>query len=284
MKIDPAQGVLIQIADIIADYLNGKSMVLSEHSFFATELKDIGDADRCNLLKGYTCNLILYLLCGVVDQVRSLEKILGSGDGSITPYILMRTILEYAYKLTYVSEYHIGGEERTRRILGLLYTEILDYEKLPEDLGAQGEFVTEKALIKEWHKEMTGKDIRRVSAQTIVDAVWHSDSGYPEWDRQEIDRENVAYERGYRIGSAMAHGYSWAIGHYGLRRVSDNNRIIESMELTDRARGNFRLIAGGSLQYSFGFTTQFMHGMLAAPIMNRLGKLIARIEEIQPSA
>ena len=69
-------GTLQEICDIVSDELNARSMTLTENSFFLNETAEVEPPERRNLLRGNLCNMVVNLLIGVQDQVRSLGSIL----------------------------------------------------------------------------------------------------------------------------------------------------------------------------------------------------------------
>ena len=218
---------------------------------------------------------MLNLLIGVQDQVRSLGAAFNIG-ASVTPFILGRTILEYSFKITYISDPQISPTERIKRFLRLYYTDIQQFDKLPDDLRSSSgkELATErKRQADAWYQEITNKHLAGVDSKKIVDEVW--ESGLQAW-KSKSSEENAIYEKGYRIGSAIVHGHGWAIGHYCLETQVVGDSYLTTASLKEETIRDLLLIAAGCLMYSYGFVTQLMD-MLPTGIMNKLEGKAAEI-------
>ena len=269
--------ILQGICDIVADELNGRSIKPTEHSFFLEEITDVEPPERQQLLREYVCNTVVHLLIGVQDQVRSLGAALNVGS-SVTPFILWRTILEYSYKIAYLADPAIDPRERILRFLRIYFDDIRVLEKLPATLrpSSGNELTTKrKQQATEWYLELTGRDLRQVSAQEILDAVWRS--GQETWPTN-AGNENPIYQKGYRVGSGLVHGHSWAIRHYCLETQFVGSNSITIPRLEEETIRNLLLVAAVRLTHSFGFVCQLMH-ILPASAMNKLEAKIAEIRD-----
>ena len=267
--------ILEEICDIVADDMNARKIELTERSFLLNEIAEVEPLERRELLRNHLFSTVLNLLIGVQDQVRSLGAAFNIG-ASVTPFILGRTILEYSFKITYISDPQISPTERIKRFLRLYYTDIQQFDKLPDDLRSSSgkELATErKRQAAAWYQEITNKNLGGVGSEEILDEVWKS--GLQAW-KSKASEENVIYEKGYRIGSAIVHGHGWAIGHYCLETQVVGDSYITTPSLKEETIRDLLLIAAGCLMYSYGFVTQLMD-MLPVGIMNKLEGKIAEI-------
>ena len=99
--------ILEEICDIVADDMNARKIELTERSFLLNEIAEVEPLERRELLRNHLFSTVLNLLIGVQDQVRSLGAAFNVG-ASVTPFIPERTILEYSYKITYISDPQIS--------------------------------------------------------------------------------------------------------------------------------------------------------------------------------
>ena len=177
------------MSDIVINSLNEKGLdrwEWEDDSFFAKELDEIQSLERRAWLQKDLCERTYFLLHGIIDQVYSMDNILISSNpavASVSGYILLRTILEYSYKLAYISAVEISKTERIRRDLELFYSDICAYKRLPS--GLKGDSTQEQErFAREWYKEVTGgKELKRpVDARSIFDAIRSpDDEGFPPW-------------------------------------------------------------------------------------------------------
>ena len=275
--------------DIVLDYLNEEELELREDSFFAEELRDIPKPKRRDLIRTYLCDNTFLLLQGIIDQVHSLNSMLSVRTPAvvaITPFILMRTMLEYSSKLTYLTDPHTS--ERIPRTLKCLYADIQQFRKLPKDLTSPAGrmFVDDQAdLATEWYCELTDGEekLRPVSALEIFEKLAGEQSD--EWGKHDWVEDGrgslvpFTYSKAYRIYSAVAHGNSWAIQHYGMTKIhSDDGETVTRPGLDAKTVYNLQVLAGKELVLSLGFTIQFMRGHLPSGTMNKLETLIASIQ------
>ena len=282
-------GVLTQMNDIVLDYLNEEKLELREDSFFAQELRTIPTLKRQDLIRTYLCDNTFLLLQGVIDQVHSLDSMLRVRTPAvvaISPFILMRTMLEYSAKLTYLTDPHTN--ERIPRTLKCLYADIQQFRKLPKDLTSPAgrKYVDDQAdLAKKWYRELTGGDpkSRPVSPQEIFEELAGDQSD--EWERHNWVEDGrgssvpFAYSKGYRIYSAVAHGNSWAVQHYGTTKIrGDDGETVTRPGLDAKTVHNLQMLAGGQLVSSLGIAVEFMRGSAPAGAMNKLSALIASIQ------
>ena len=138
MSVDQTHVILAQMTQIVLDYLNEEKLELSENSFFAAELQNIPTLKRRDLIQNYLCDSTFLLLHGIIDQVHSLNSVLRLRTPAvfaISPFVLIRTMLEYSSKLTYLTDPHTS--ERIPRTLKCLYADIQQFKKLPHDLTSQ---------------------------------------------------------------------------------------------------------------------------------------------------
>ena len=290
MSVYQNHEVLPQMINIVLDYLNEENMELREDSFFAEELLDIPIPKRRDLIRSYLSDSTFLLLHGIIDQVHSLNSMLSVPTPAVvatSPFILIRTMHEYSNKLTYLTDPHTS--ERIPRTLKCLYADIQEFRKLPRDhTSPTGRmFVEDRAnLATEWYCELEGGEgkLRPVSALEIFEEVAgeQSDEG-GKLDWVEDGRGSLvpfAYSS-YRIFSAVAHGNSWAVQHYGVTKIrGDDGETVAMPGLDARTVYNLQVLAGRQLVSSLGIAIQFMHGLGLAPtrVMNELEALIASIQ------
>ena len=289
MSVYQTRGILTQMINIVLLYLNEEKLELREDSFFAEELRGIPVPERRDLIRTYLCDNTFLLLQGILDQVQSLNSILSVRTPAVvavSPFILIRTMLEYSNKLTYLTDPHTS--ERIPRTLKCLYADIQEFRKLPKDLTSPAGrmSVEDRAnLATEWYCELTGGEgkLRPVSALEIFEELAGEQSDeWGELDWVEDGRGSLvpfAYSKGYRIYSAVAHGNLWAIQHYGATKIRNVDGETVWLPGLD-AKTVYRLqeLAGRQLEFSLGFAVQFMRGHLPSGTMNKLETLIASIQ------
>lgn len=126
--------VLLEVCDIVDSEMAAGAISLPGQSFFAEELRTVQLLDRRDFLRVYACDSLIALLLGVLDQSRCMALCLDTHGVAVGPYILMRGLLEYSYKITYIADAQIDSEERIRRMLMLYVTDIREYQKMPREL------------------------------------------------------------------------------------------------------------------------------------------------------
>ncbi len=284
MTIRSNHGILTEMCDLVIDFLNEKGLDLKDDSFFAQEVGKIQSPERREWLKTYLSENAYFLLHGIVNLAYSLDFILSQRNRaivSISGQVLLRTILEYSGKLTYLADPEISPNQRIKRALKTYYTDLDEYERLLPELKAEPS-QNLKEFAQEWYAEVAeGKELKRYRGpRSIFDSI-----GDPEFEEWPIDRTgksvNPVYALGYQVNSTITHGNLWAIKHYGLTHVNKSGGITTALPGLD-ADGILSLqrAAATVLQLSFGFAVQFMHGRLPSGVMNRLG---ARIQSLTNS-
>lgn len=288
MRALQAHGILTKMTDIVLNYLNEEKLEVRENSFFGEELKDILIPKRRDLFRTYLCDSTFLLLQGVIDQVHSLDSTLRVRTPAvfaISPFILMRTLLEYSAKLTYLTDPH--SNERIQRTLKCLFADIQEFRKLPQDLtspAGRKRADDQADLATEWYSELTGgkEKLRPVSALEIFEELAGDPSD--EWEQHDWVEDGrghlvpFSYSKGYRIYSAIAHGNSWAVQHYGVTKIhSDVGETVTLPGLDAKTVHNLQILAGRQLVSSLGFAVQFMRGTIPAGAMNKMEALIALI-------
>lgn len=275
MKPDRGAGILTEMSHIVIDHVNESGISLKSHSFFNRELSKIQDVERREFLRDCVSDATLTLLSSVMDMVVSLDGVLASTGSSVSPYILIRSILEHSYKMTYLADGGIDSNERICRALRATFAEMREYEKLPESLRSRAsdkQIVKRKQLAAKWYSEITGKQLNSISAQEIFDTVWRS--GPPPDASGPEAKNNPNYQRYYRISSAITHGTRWGLQHYCLRTPLSDGWIVTSSSLDPETVRMMRITAGRLLMFAFGFTVQ-LHDTIPAGPMNRIGELEA---------
>ena len=276
MNPDRGAGILTQMCQIVIDHINERGVSLRSNSFFDQDLNEIQDGDRREFLRYYVCDATFTLLCSVTEMVRSLGGVLVNQATSVNPYVLIRSILEHSYKITYLADPEIDLNERICRALKAGFTEMREYEKLPETLRskASDELIAErKQLAEDWYLEITCKRLHPVSAQNIFDTVWRAG---PPPDASGSDlKSNPMYQKFYRISSAIAHGTLWGLQHYCLKTTLLDGRVVTSSSLDPDTVNTMRIAAGRLLMFAFGFTVQLHRDFPPSGPMNRIGQLEA---------
>ena len=274
MTIHSNQGILTEMSDIVIDYLIENGLYLKDDSFLAQTLAEIQSSERREWLKTYLSENAYFLLHGIVDLVYSLDFSPSQRNRaivSISGRVLLRTILEYSGKLTYLADPEISPNQRIKRALKTYYTDLDEYERLLPELKAEPS-QNLKEFAREWFAEVgEGKELKRYRGpRSIFDSI-----GDPEFEEWPIDRTgksvNPVYALGYQVNSTVTHGNLWAIKHYGLTHVNKPGEVTTALPGLD-ADGILSLqkAAATVLQLSFGIAVQFMHGHLPSGVMNRL--------------
>lgn len=125
---------------------------------------------------------------------------------------------------------------------------------------------TIKDMVVRWYKELTKGDLRTLTTKAIMDSVWEAGL---ETLQKTGSGPNTVYETGYRTGSVVAHGNTWAIRHFCLKTRSNMEGIVVTPRLQELVFYDLLVLAARTLQLSFGFVAQF--GItLPASIMNSL--------------
>ena len=169
-----------------------------------------------------------FLLHGILDQVYSLDFILTKSNPatvSLTGRVLLRTMLEYSCKLTYLTTPEISVDERIKRAIEIYYVDLHEYERLPLELKAEPS-QNLKEFASEWYKEVAkGKELTQpIRVRSIFDSI--GDPEEEEWPRDRSGKPvNPGYTLGYQVNSAITHGNLWAIKHYGLTHVEKSGGV-----------------------------------------------------------
>ena len=281
----PAQ-ILLEICDLVDSEMAAGATDLPGQSFFADELRAIQQPERRNLLEDYICESMIALLLGVTDQARSLALCLDTPGLAISPYMLVRGLIEYSYKITYVADPTIDSQERIRRALRLFVTDFREYEKMlgksRSDVAyvAYREASNAKEIAVSWYRELTGKEIKTTTPKAIMDSVWKAGTSLL---LQQAPDVNVVYEKGYRTGSVISHGNTWAIRHFCLETSLVERRKSFTVGLPESTSYGMLLLAAHFLQMSFGTVGQF-GSRLPASAMNGMGKRIDKLMTLRATS
>ena len=195
---------------------------------------------------------------------------------SVTEPILLRSILEYGYRLAYLADIEIGANQRIERAIELSYGDLQAYERLPSELQANS-VRDELQFLCEWYGDQRpGKKLKSHKVRDIFDKIGDPDESWL------IDKGgrlvNPTYQRGYAIQSAISHGHPWAVRHFGVPKIGESGQHSRWLPgLNTKTRQNCQASAGTILQYSFGLAVQLLRGILDAGTMNKLGEQLARI-------
>ena len=275
-EMRPAR-ILHEVCDIVERELD-RPMRISDQSYFANMLNSIEELDKRHFVQNYVSDLLRMLLLGVIDQARCMALAVDTPGIAVTPFILIRTLIEYSYKITYISDPLIEPKERIRRVLDLWYLDSTSYEKLPKDLQLVMKWQSQrpKKDVEDWYRQLTGKGLAKKTAEFILDAVWKAGL---ETSQKNNEVTNEIYEQVYRVGSAFQHGNSWAIQHYCLGKPTGRN---DAMTLHSQSIMVFYFLrmAGVLLQASCGSVVQFQ-SMLPVNVMNEIGEKIAELEKMR---
>ena len=132
--------VLKEMCDTVMAFLGERGLDLKERSYLAQEFGEIRLTERREWITRYLSENVRFLLHGIIDQVYSLDCILASSNPAIVTvsgHVLVRSMLEYGYKLFYLTVAEISGEERIKRALEIYNLDMHEYERLPPDLKAE---------------------------------------------------------------------------------------------------------------------------------------------------
>ena len=277
---DTIHGVLTEMSNIVLDFLDGEGFAIRDDSFFAQELQEIHSIERCEWLRVHLTESAYFLLQGIIDQACSIDSVLdvmNRADVSLTGRILLRTMLEYSYKLVYLTDKNIGRKERSERAIRTYSADLHEYKRLPPQFqGDTGQ--DQQALIALWYKELTGKDKvpQSLSARDIFNAVGDPEDDWPRDGRGKPI--NPVYKIGYQVNSVITHGNLWAIKQYGLVHFQrPDGTVVDLAGYDKNALRILKKSAVSILQLSLGFAVQFVHGHPPAHIMNRLNAPMSRL-------
>ena len=270
--------VLKEMCDTVVDFLEEKGLDVKESSYLAQTLDEIQATERREWIKKYLSENVYFLLHGIIDQVYSLDCVLATSNPavvSVAGHVLLRSTLDYGYKLAYLTVPEIGADERIKRAIEIYHRDMREYERLPPELKSESG-QNRMEFVSEWYKEVSGGvELKRpIPVRSIFDAI--GDPELEEWPRDMGGNPaNPVYKEGYRIYSTVTHGNLWAIKHYGLTHVDKSGAITIALPGLD-AEGKrlMQRVAGGLLQLSFGFAVQFMDGFAPSGIMNRMSAQI----------
>ena len=282
IETKPAQ-VLLDICNLVESEMADGAVCLPGKGFFAAELETIQQRERRDFLTNYICESMIALLLGVLDQAKCLALSLDTPGIAISPFILMRCLLEYGYKITYLADAGIQPEERIRRSLMLYLTDIREYRKMPweyRSVAADQHASNGKEMAGRWYQELTGKQLNTVSTKAIMDSVWNAGS---DMLQGQDPGQNDIYEKGYRSGSVVTHGNTWAIRYFCLEKRSDTAGTVLIPRLRERVLYGTLEVAARILQLSFGFVVQF-GSTLPAHAMNRLEEKIYELVTLRAAA
>ncbi len=256
------------------------TVTLPGQSFFAEELKAIQRADRRDFLKEYVCESLIALLIGVLDQAKCMALVLGTPGIAIGPFMLSRGLLEYSYKIAYLAEPEIEPNERICRALRLYTTDVREFQKSSNSRKSYppSQHVTSsKGLADCWYRELTGKKLSAVSTKAIMDSVWKA--GLHGLEQQDLVLNEV-YEFGYRAGSAVAHGNTWAIRLFCLEAQYDLGHEVLKPRLQEPLSYDKLILAARTLQSSFAFVVQ-LGRTLPVSFMNWVEEKIHGLETLR---
>ena len=215
-ELRPAQ-VLLEICNLVDSEIAAGAVSLPGRSFLQDELKALVRSDRRDFLQKYICESMTALLLGVLDQARCMALVLDTPGVAVGPFMLMRGLIEYSYKIAYIADPCISPKERICRSLKLYSTDMRQLEKMSsaKDTGsAESYAASERELAHRWYKELTGEKLNTVSAESIIESVW--EAGVEGVKKEDVG-QNEVYEIGYRPASAVMHGHTWAIRLFLLR-------------------------------------------------------------------
>ena len=285
MTIPSTHGILTEMCDIILDDLRDKGLEVTQGSYLANLLATVRSSKRRDWLKSYLSDSVYFLLHGILDQVYSLDAILAARNRatvSISGLVILRTSLEYGFKLAYLTTPDINDDERISRTIRLYYTDLYWHRRLPSHLmGDSAQHIEQ--LIQEWYKELNGGQAlkRTISARSIFDSIGDPEDEAVPWPKnKEGDFVNPVYSVGYHMGSTIIHGNLWAIKHHGVTKIGKvGEKTIVTPGLDAEGTRLLRLYGARLLQLSFGFATQFTYGFLRSDVMNTLNGHIESLEQ-----
>ena len=268
-EIRPAQ-VLLEICNLVDSEIAAGAISLPGCSLLQEELRAVVPSDRRDFLQRYICDSMTALLLGVLDQARCMALALDTPGVAVGPFMLMRGLTEYSYKIAYIADPCISPTERICRSLTLYSTDMRQLEKMSsaKDTGSvESNAESERELANRWYKELTGEKLNTISAESIIESVW--EAGVEGVKREDLG-QNEIYEIAYRPASAVVYGHPWAI-----RLLCIENRSV--------AKGGLSMpmliLAARVLQSSVAFFVQ-IGGTSPAGIKNRLERRIHELETL----
>lgn len=282
--------ILAQACDIVIEALKERGLEPQAGSRFSEELSHVEPEERRRWLLEYVTQNTWSLLNGILDQVYKLGSCIYSinpSPVSVAEFILLRSIIEYSYKLSYLTVLDVDADERIKRAIECAHEDLVAYERLPSRLRSNSA-QHRRPFLEEWYKEITGKQKPKhpLRARDLFDDLGGSNEEWQriagEWPADRGGKAvNPAYQSGYAIWSAITHGNAWAIAHFGLTKDgSDDDDPRWFPGLNPDTIHNCEELAVRLLQHAFGFSVQLMnHRGLDAGAMNRLEEVIARIRE-----
>ena len=289
-------GLLTEACNTIVQALNDRELKLEPGSHFSNELERIQSDEKRQWMRSYVFEHTYWLLDGLIDLGFKLDVCVNAINptfASVGEYVLLRSMLEYAYRLAYLTVLDIEANERAKRAIECAYYDLTAYEHLPSGIRSNSVGPRRQSLV-EWYREITGgQDLTRRDGRPRRERVrdFFDDLGGPNqvWNAVVSDWPNdgrgqpmnPVYQSGYGIGSAISHGRAWAIRHFGLTKCSTEGEEprwmpgLDSNSILNIQESGVRL-----LQHSFGYSVQLMHrGGLDTGTMNRLNRVIERIWE-----
>lgn len=270
--------VLARMCEVVVDRLNDRGLTIQPGSLFSQELNEIQIQERRKWLGEYISSSSTALLLSVIEMVVELERCLAGEGSAVNPYIILRSIMEHTYKISYLTDGEIDADERIRRALRTYYAEMQEYQKLSEEhrvANTDPQLVSVRNLITKWYRELTGKRMpSRLSAKEIIEAGQKLTSSG--WIEGAPGVKETTYESFYRISSGIVHGNLWALAHFCMRTIPQGPTrvVIPFAGLDQETIRLIRICAGRLLLFAFGFTVQ-LHDIIPAGEMNRISQLEA---------
>ena len=268
----------MSICGLIDEELATRPLEFPGSSPYAMEISSIEDSEKREFLESYLSESLMALLLGVLDQARSIALISDAPPAAVAPLVLMRSLQEYNYKIAYLADESIDLEERISRALRLYYVDLVEYKKLPEAIrpvGSTANLEESTTDVVAWYKELTGEKLTTIRTQKIMDTVWKSGREYLE---ENSDAPNGAYEIGYRVGSALAHGNIWAIRNHCLTITREQKGFSVGLEIQNGLLFNLHLLAAGIVMFAFAFVSQYAVALPAAT-MNKIEEMLSELRE-----
>ena len=277
---------LTDICDIVVDSLNERGLRTQQNSRFSRELSAITLSDRRDWLTKYVEQRTFLLLQGILDLAYQVNVCLHSHSPalvSVSEYILHRSMLEYAQRLIFLIDQDINLNERVKRAIRLYNEDIKAWNRLPGDLRRDAKHGALDTFLVDWYKDVNDGIALNLKRPLKVDEIfkatgnvevkkWASIGGY--------EPENPVYKKGYAFWSAIDHGMTWAIRHYGLMSIDGNNRYAPRVNDSKTINAWQRLTAG-LVAFPFVFADQFMSYPTDADIREKLGKLLEALQQFK---
>ena len=193
---------------------------------------------------------------------------------SVTEPILLRSILEYSYRLIYLIDHVNEVGERASRAIRLFYEDVKSYNRAPDELRS-GEAEVD-SFLRAWYKEIAGGGELKgnLTIKEIIESIGAHNSG-----EYQITGNSV-YGKGYSIWSAIAHSNTWAIRHYGQAGTLSIDGVFNFTPsvLDDRTTVLWRELAARLLYFTFGLSTMFMESPKNPGTIDRLANLMRQIQ------